>query len=323
MILARPAWRSIGVALTLTALAFVGWRFSETDVMNNPAWSDPRLWLRTATAGVLYGASLLAVALGWWLIVRGSGAGALLPLGTGLRLYGISQLFKYLPSNMLHYVGRHAMLNRLGISHSAAALGAFGELALLLAAALLVAAAAAPAALVIPGSAVAILLGAALLVLFGLAAIRPTLLAESLSRLGGIAATLQGRGLRVSAAASFACYILFFLASGAVFTFLASSVGPWNGSHALLLVSIWAGCWALGFVTPGAPAGLGVREALLIAALTAAGGGDGAGVVAVAMRIATMVGDIVLAAAGALAGLASASGPKTGDLRSTAAPQFE
>jgi uncharacterized membrane protein YbhN (UPF0104 family) len=59
--------------------------------------------------------------------------------------------------------------------------------------------------------------------------------------------------------------------------------------------AIWrfALCWVAGFVVPGAPAGLGVREALFIR-LFAPGIGEGvAACVAVAYRIITTLGDLL------------------------------
>jgi hypothetical protein len=64
-------------------------------------------------------------------------------------------------------------------------------------------------------------------------------------------------------------YALFFLVVAAIFWMLALSVSE-SGRPALDLVGsvpVVALAWLVGFVTPGSSAGIGVREAVLIAAL--------------------------------------------------------
>jgi hypothetical protein len=57
--------------------------------------------------------------------------------------------------------------------------------------------------------------------------------------------------------------------------------------------------WLAGFATPGAPAGVGVREAILILALTGSLGDEASTLVALAFRLVTTGGDVLLFALGA------------------------
>ena len=49
--------------------------------------------------------------------------------------------------------------------------------------------------------------------------------------------------------------------------------------------------WLVGFVTPGSSAGIGVREAVLIAALEGSLGAPASGLIALALRLVTIAGD--------------------------------
>jgi hypothetical protein len=55
-----------------------------------------------------------------------------------------------------------------------------------------------------------------------------------------------------------------------------------------------AAAWLAGFVTPGAPGGLGVREAILVMALEGTLGKGGALAAAALFRAATTLGDVAL-----------------------------
>ena len=70
---------------------------------------------------------------------------------------------------------------------------------------------------------------------------------------------------------------------------VAATAGP--GARVLLMISATA--WTLGFLTPGAPAGLGVREAVLVALLTPSAGEPAALTAALAFRAATLGGDLL------------------------------
>ena len=61
-----------------------------------------------------------------------------------------------------------------------------------------------------------------------------------------------------------------------------------------------AGAWVVGFVIPGASAGIGVREAAVILLLSPALGAGDAAVVATVYRLVTAGGDALFAALGEL-----------------------
>jgi hypothetical protein len=58
-------------------------------------------------------------------------------------------------------------------------------------------------------------------------------------------------------------------------------------------VSVVALAWLVGFATPGSSAGIGVREVVLIAALEGSLGAPASGLIALALRLITIAGDVV------------------------------
>ena len=86
-------------------------------------------------------------------------------------------------------------------------------------------------------------------------------------------------------------YIISYLVLGLVLFLISSGVFGKDGNDILLLSGIFATAWVAGFVTPGAPAGIGIREVILVAALTPLyGNGTAIGIAAV-LRLVTVLGD--------------------------------
>lgn len=95
-----------------------------------------------------------------------------------------------------------------------------------------------------------------------------------------------------------ACYLVyagnFFLVGAGLWLVAAALVpGQVTGSHVVLLTGAFASSWILGFLAPGAPAGLGVREATLSAWLGAVFGAPVAVSLVIVLRIATTLGDLL------------------------------
>jgi hypothetical protein len=60
----------------------------------------------------------------------------------------------------------------------------------------------------------------------------------------------------------------------------------------------------VGFATPGSSAGIGVREAVLIAALEGSLGAPAGGLIALALRLVTIAGDVIFFILGMMLGSA-------------------
>jgi hypothetical protein len=87
----------------------------------------------------------------------------------------------------------------------------------------------------------------------------------------------------------------FFTVAGGVLWALAAALAG-AGSQALgplTSLSTLALAWVAGFVVPGASAGIGVREAVLILALNGALGAEASTAVALMLRVVTTIGDAV------------------------------
>ncbi len=99
----------------------------------------------------------------------------------------------------------------------------------------------------------------------------------------------------------FLLYMLIFLLLGLITNLLALGIFGMEESHLFLLTGITAVAWVAGFLTPGAPAGLGVREAVMVALMDPVLGAGAALGTSIAFRLVSFLGDGLIFACALLA----------------------
>src|SRR3546814_3308628 len=86
------------------------------------------------------------------------------------------------------------------------------------------------------------------------------------------------------------CYVANFALVGFGLWIVASVLVPGTAISPILLTGAFASSWLIGFVTPGAPAGFGVREVVLSLWLSESMPASTFVVLVLALRIATTLG---------------------------------
>jgi uncharacterized membrane protein YbhN (UPF0104 family) len=103
---------------------------------------------------------------------------------------------------------------------------------------------------------------------------------------------------QASLARAFMLYCAVYLVVGAGLILQAHCLLPSERHENWLLIAAFSLAWAVGFVTPGAPGGLGVREGLMLLMLAPVYTAASASVLVIALRIATTLGDVLILCAG-------------------------
>ncbi len=211
----------------------------------------------------------------------------------------VSQLARYLPGNVGQHLARGALLSARGVRTPAIVVSLSIEIVLALLAALALAALALAFGLA-EGSgfwdwrvAAVLLVACAVPIVFALGSDRilPRRLAETLS-LGSVRQVSWRTYAMCSAA-----YVVNYVLVGSGLALLAHALGI--SISPPLAIGAFAIAWMAGFLAPGLPAGIGVREAVLVAILTPTSGAGAAVIVATLHRLSTVFGDLVAALAGA------------------------
>lgn len=226
------------------------------------------------------GISSILLAFGWQEILVYVGVER--PFRWAVWAYATSQLAKYVPGNVFQLVGRQALGVAAGISNAPLAKSSVLELLIIAASTILFVPLVSPFVFLDVGWTTSLplffILAAALLLLTG------WLFGSTLAR-------------------SVAFYASYLAVSGAIFVVAYSLAG---GSSDLSLYPAIAGAyviaWLAGLLTPGAPAGIGVREAVLLFLLDGLSPSSVILLAVVIGRMITVLGDLLFFVGGLIAG---------------------
>lgn len=290
----RYTIKAVGLLVVLLCLAFIVQQLLQLDLQRIP----PEQWIDLAglvvVGGFIYGLVSFTLSLAWQRLLLWSGE-ARAPAGLCHGIYGRAQLAKYLPGNVFSIAGRHFLGHRGGFSNRAllwaAALEIFGMAFI---SGLLFALGGAEL-----GEEQQLVEVPLLVIALTLPLVLPFVIPWIVERLVQRLPKLKGYGLQHRSFAAylrlygiFLLYLPFFLCGAALLWWLIEEVSGGLAPPFLLVLSISAGAWLVGFVTPGASGGIGVRDALLILALKPFVG-EAIVFAALAFRLVTILGDSV------------------------------
>lgn len=290
--LARAAFLAVALALVVVALRRNGDQVLDALGRTGPA----------ATA-----ASLLAALVGLWASAQVwrsllADLGSPLPQRAALHVFFLGQLGKYVPGNVFAIAAQMSLGRDRGVARSRIGTAGLLFMGVLVAAGLLVAAVALPFT---SPQAVRDYRAVLLVLPLGLACLAPAVLTRlvalllRLTRREPLERPLTTGG--VGAAVGWA--VAMWLAYGVHLLLLVRPQDELSGpSLPLLTTGGYALAWTAGFLFLVAPAGIGVREAALVLALSPVLDQPAALAVALLSRAVMTVGDVLWAGAGSLFG---------------------
>ena len=236
------------------------------------------------------------IGLMWMLLLRDQSIR--LPAHQAMQIVAISQIGKYLPGNVGHFAGRAVMGRTAGVPMGVTAgtlliemawtlaIGAgFSALALLFYLDSSARLSMPQVGIVELGAVACLLLAGPWLGIHLLNRMAPALSA----RVGGgkpLAPPRLGTALAVSTLMAVCFFVLgLALQAQAVWLFQVEQ------APLLPLTFLFTAAWLVGYVVPGAPGGLGVREAMMVVLLTPVVGPGAAVGLGISMRLVTLTGD--------------------------------
>ena len=240
--------------------------------------------------GVLLGGSV------WYLLLQGYCINVKWQLAQ--KIFGQAQFGKYLPGNIGHHVGRVLLASSYGVplqitiqtmlietvwgATIGAGIALFASLYIVVPASISVISATGATEILF------FLVVLSLLPFLVLKIITAYMPSFAVKLTGGVKLRLPRFGMLLQI---IALYLLSFLIIGVVLDFHARYLFNYSDSRVFLLTGIYSCAWIAGYLTPGAPAGLGVREAILITALTPLYGTGISIGLTVSLRMVSTLGD--------------------------------
>jgi len=234
----------IGSALATAGIVFVSLKILDYGAHSDFFSLDRQQIFALVGLAFVCGLSNVILVLAWTNVLSFFGVSG--SFWQSFKIYGLSQIAKYVPGNVFHLASRQALGAAAGSSGGSLVKAAILELVLI--------------------STAATVLSVLLLPIFFNRF--PTLYSGLvLAGLLILVATLLTRYLNVKIVNAFVCYICFLSVLGTLFLsvlMLLTNDLLLSASKGTILSSAFVFAWLVGFLTPGAPAGLGVREFMLL-----------------------------------------------------------
>ncbi len=282
-----------GTVLVVIALFFVFhrlWVNREWILQWHPT---PQLFLFLLFCTVGYAVINCALPVAWFRLLIWYGQPDA-DLRNCLSLYAKTQIAKYIPGNVFHLTGRHLLGRRLGWSHAPlAAASLFEILGMLVASSAL-----ALLGLIFLGVREKHISSISIAAIFTLTLLFPILLNKIASRFRLIEKLyLPGKksaDIFIGLLPVYLLYLAFFLALGGLFLGVVHAIaGLSDLGQAGPIITVFAVAWITGFITPGAPAGFGIREMVIVGSLSNFIGEPESIFIAFLFRIVTVFGDFL------------------------------
>jgi hypothetical protein len=273
----RLVARRAGQLITVCALVFLAWALYQQ-------WGAISHWRPTkaqialfAVLAFSYSGALMLLAFNWVIIVQ-----TLIvqspPRAALLLSYTKTQIAKYVPGNVVHLVSRHMYLRNFGLNHRSLATGSLLELLSL------------PLAAVIAICLVMSLVDGSCLGPWEMDALAPPFFIAAVG-VSTLAIWHAQRSWHLPAVIVVCRGVVFMMCQGIIFAVVLYIV---SGSFVALAIPAAIFAWLVGFLTPGAPGGIAVREALLVSLLSHVAADDTVLIAALILRMTTTVGDLIL-----------------------------
>lgn len=291
------AWRWISRIIAAGLAAYVLWFALRHLELGSVAAAFRRPAMPAAFAVAVVAYCLIYPLAGWaWrrLLLRQEVHRRVWPL---VRIIAMTQLAKYIPGNIAQHATRAAMSVKQGIGWTPYLATAWQEALLSVTASLLVGGimlALSPAKMAGLPPELSLLACAIVLAVLLLCSERPHALIADSQRLPARLLRKLGRPPGAATASSaIGIYALNYLAVGAAIWAMGTALGLAGTVSFPLATAAFALSWTLGFLAPGAPAGLGAREGVMLLVLQSHGNGEDLVLLVLLTRVATLAGDLV------------------------------
>lgn len=288
----------IGYILTIVSIAYVIWIGYTKWQEIIKSFSISQNWPVLIFSILIYSASYIIIVLGWKKLVYGFGG--YLTFKNSYIICGQSQIAKYIPGNIFHYVGRLLLGKKAGLPNSIIINSVFFEAIILIAVSGILALFSSIALgwqnfLIINTNRLLIISVIVLIfILVILLCIRFIPRFKSWLIKNNLLIDLKKIDLKSLLFTIFlvsVLYAAFFIILGLNLWFISNYLWSIDLNLILIFIGSYAISWAAGLITPGAPGGIGVREAVLIAILLPYLNEARALTLALVFRIITILGD--------------------------------
>lgn len=234
----------VGCVLTLASIGFVVHRLNEYWTSIPDGIFSFSLWLIVFALSVVYFCANFLLSLAWSNLLIG--LNIQIDFKKANRIYSVTQLAKYVPGNIFQFAGRQVIMMKEGYPGYLIAKSGMLELVLL----------------VLAG----VLCGTLVLPLFSIWIVFPyNILLLILSVF--FVFYVNGKLKLIYYNRTLMCYFIFLIISSGIFVSVIQVTAGLHNPSLSFITYVMGGyiiAWLIGLVTPGSPAGIGIREVVLL-----------------------------------------------------------
>lgn len=262
-----------GSALAIVGIVFVALRLRDYGSQLDFARFDTLVWVMLCGLALTYGMINVFLALAWRNLLLHFDVST--SNKRAIKIYGMTQLGRYIPGNIMHFVGRQAMGQAVGIPGWSLVKSSIWELGLLSSGGALISVMLAPR--FFPMITISTVVAGLFVTIFFVVLCLNKLISPAVAK-------------------SFQLYFIFLLVSGTIFVAVLTLLTGNNiiaDAQGFLFCGAFVLAWLAGLVSPGAPAGIGVREFVLLELLNGLVAEPDLLLAILISRIITVGGDVI------------------------------
>lgn len=292
--------RIAGYIITFASIIYIAWHGYKNWNKVTSIFSLKDTWLGILYLAIFYTILFSLIVFAWKIIM--TSLNGKITFKNSFVIYGRSNISKYIPGNVFHFIGRVLLSKEIGIQANIVLNGIFLETLLLVIATSMIAV---PSLIIYSTEKISFLSTnklifiVAVITLFLIAIVVcikfiPVLKKWLIKR--NLLVDTDKINLKLIVRSSIIVIIIYFFYYGFVsliLFYLSNYFWSLNSHQFFIFLGAYSLGWLLGFITPGAPGGLGVREAVIIAFLTPSLGAPRALVIALVFRLITIFGDFL------------------------------
>ena len=277
--------------LSFVFLVYMGVKYSK-ELIGDPGLK--KILVFVVPCGVIYGLFYSVIIIAWHHMIKQLYGSA--KLSVTYPIYAKTQIAKYIPGNVFHYVGRQIMCKAVGIGHKVVLTATAYETLLMMAVSasfsvlgfMLIEMNPAQKNIIMS---LGICLGVGGMVSLFLLR-KSTFMEKIMPHMSGFSLKDWWKFLLIP----LIIYLSFYMFVGIMLFFISIFSFDLEFSFRMMIIfcCLYSAAWVIGFVTPGSPGGMGVREAVIVTGLTPLVGASPALGVAIGLRLITTLGDGVL-----------------------------
>ncbi len=278
----------IGNILCIVSVIFIVRYIWKLDI----DWSvllQPAVIIAVIVGGVMIGVEVFVNAFAWKSNLEMFTSDKI-PLRDTVSVYGRSNIAKYIPGNFMHYVTRNILGSEYHLSQQHMAISTMLELILKIVVVFLLILCFAFSGLQTAIENMQQFMEPAFIIVGAIAVVAVVVGIILYMRKKGFLSQVKIKNVLVSCAG----YAIVFVVNAAAFWIVAYVISPDIAtSNPLLICGYYLIAWCVGYIMPGVPGGIGVREYVMLLLMGGMMGSEDISLIMIITRIVTVVGDVL------------------------------